>query len=441
MVKIAFHTLGCKLNFAESSHLLRKFKDNGFEEVSFNEKADVYVINTCTVTAVAEKKCKYAIRRAAKLNPNAIIAVIGCFSQINPEEIAKIKGVNLILGNEDKNMLFDKVVNMYGKYLTENNSCEKQPLRDVSENCVSDISHLKSFSPSVSSDDRTRGFLKVQDGCDYFCSYCEIPFARGRSRSCTVNQAVQYVRILEQEGKKETVLTGVNIGDFGKGTTENFFDLIKALDLQTTMQRFRISSIEPDLLSKQIIDFCASSRSFMPHFHIPLQSGSNTVLKLMNRHYTREDFADKVLYIRSVMPHAFIACDVMTGFNGESEKEFQLCVDFLNSLPIAFIHVFPYSDRPDTKADKIPGKVPVHVRKQRSDVLQQLSKKKKRDFYESNIGYTGKILWEETSKNGIMYGFSDNYLRVSRPFDDKLMNSITTEKLSDLSPESDIFIL
>ncbi|MBR1774209.1 MAG: tRNA (N(6)-L-threonylcarbamoyladenosine(37)-C(2))-methylthiotransferase MtaB [Bacteroidales bacterium] len=483
MPSIAFHTLGCKLNFAESSHLLRLFKQKGFQENEFHKVSDVYVINTCTVTSVAEKKCRAAIRQAKKLNPDAVIAVIGCFSQVNAKEIEKIDGVSIILGNDDKNQLVDRVLdyleninsvveNINSNSETKNstkteitqsnttNNSDKQTISSDNQeinlnkqgnnlrktdkntiNAVVDINSVKTFAPSISFEDRTRGFLKVQDGCDYFCTYCEIPFARGRSRSCSVEQAVHYAKLLEQENKKEIVLTGVNIGDFGKGTNENFLDLIKALDSQTSVARYRISSIEPDLLTKDIIDFCANSRAFLPHFHIPLQSGSNVVLKSMNRHYNREEFAEKVLYIQSVMPNCFIACDCLAGFNSETEEEFQSCLDFLASLPIAFIHVFTYSDRPDTKAYRIEGKVPVNERRKRSERLQELSDRKKREFYLRNVGYKAKVLWEEADKEGKMYGFSDNYLRCVKDYDSNLVNQITDESLDILSPDNDLFIL
>lgn len=427
MLSIAFHTLGCKLNFAESSHLLRMFVNEGFVEKSFQDKADVYVVNTCTVTSIAEKKCKLAIRQAHKLNANAVIAVIGCFSQVNAKELAKIEGVDIILGNDNKNQLLDKVKD----YLNDKKMI----------NAVVDINAVKYFTPSISYDDRTRGFLKIQDGCDYFCTYCEIPFARGRSRSCSVEEAVNYAQILEKENKKEVVLTGVNIGDFGKHKGEKFIDLVRALDSRTNIPRYRISSIEPDLLTKEIIDYCASSRAFLPHFHIPLQAGSNNILKAMNRHYTVEEFRDKVLYILSLMPNAFIACDCMTGFNSETEEEFKKCYDFLSSLPIAFIHVFTYSDRPDTKAYRIDGKVPIHIRRQRSEVLQKLSEEKKLQFYTKNIGYQGNVLWEENEKNGKMYGFSDNYLRCVRDYNPNLSNQITKERLQSLDPTTTEFLI
>jgi threonylcarbamoyladenosine tRNA methylthiotransferase MtaB len=289
---IAFHTLGCKLNFAESSDLLRRFINEGYKEVSFKDKADVYVINTCTVTQIAESKCRNSIRQAHHINPKAIIAVIGCFSQVNSKEIEKIEGVNIILGNDDKHLLIEKVKESEKKIVNN----EKKDI----DNSVIDISSLKTFYSSYSSNDRTRAFLKVQDGCDYFCTYCEIPFARGRSRSCKIEEAVNDAKTLAKEGKKEIVITGVNIGDFGKGTSETFLDFIKALDKVEEIGRYRISSIEPDLLSKEIIDFCYSSRAFLPHFHIPLQSGSNKVLKTMKRRYLREEFADKVNYIHKL---------------------------------------------------------------------------------------------------------------------------------------------
>ncbi|MCF0210400.1 MAG: tRNA (N(6)-L-threonylcarbamoyladenosine(37)-C(2))-methylthiotransferase MtaB [Bacteroidales bacterium] len=433
MRKIAFHTLGCKLNFAESSDLLRRFIKEGFTECSFHEKADVYVVNTCTVTAIAEKKGRNAIRQAHKLNPEALIAVIGCFAQVNAKEIEKIEGVGLILGNDNKHLLIDKVV----QWQKERELSKTHPLH----NCVIDISTLKSFYSSISFSDRTRGFLKVQDGCDYFCSYCEIPFARGRSRSCSIEQAVRDAEVLAKENKKEVVITGVNIGDFGKDSDEDFLGLIKALDKIDAIKRYRISSIEPNLLTKEIIDFCAESRSFMPHFHIPLQAGSNIVLKTMRRRYTREDFAEKVLYIKKIMPEAFIACDVMTGFNTESDKEFQSSYDFLKALPLAFIHVFTYSDRPDTKVQHIPDSVPVHIRKERSDILQKLAFEKKKEFYTQNIGYEGNVLWEESNKDGKMYGFTDNYIRVQRAFDAKKINEISHETLLKLSEDKEFFVL
>ncbi len=425
MPKIAFHTLGCKLNFAESSDLLRRFVAEGYQEVTFKEKADVYVINTCSVTAVAEKKCRNAIRQAHSINSQSLIAVIGCFAQVNAKEIENIEGVGIIFGNDNKHLLLEKVKQWY-KY------------REL-QNFVRDISRLHSFCSSVSFSDRTRGFLKVQDGCDYFCSYCEIPFARGRSRSCSIREAVNDAKLLAKENKKEVVLTGVNIGDFGKRRDENFLGLIKELDKIEEIKRYRISSIEPDLLTKEIIDFCTLSRAFMPHFHIPLQSGSDKVLKMMKRNYDTSLFKEKVLYIKEKMPNCFIACDVMTGFNGEGENEFLECFDFLHSLPIAFIHVFTYSERPDALATKLPEKVPVRQRKIRSEKLQQLAIEKKHIFHTQNTGRKYNVLWEENQKDGYMYGFTDNYIRVRSVFDAKKVNTIEPVTLNKLYENKDFF--
>ncbi len=425
MPSIAFHTLGCKLNFAESSHLLRTFKQHNFEDKSFNELADVYVINTCTVTAVAEKKCRAAIRQANRLNSQAVIAVIGCFSQVNAKEIEKMEGVDIILGNDDKNKLFEKV-----------NQC-LEDRKFVNE--VVDIKNLRYFSPSFSSDDRTRGFLKVQDGCDYFCSYCEIPYARGRSRSCSIKEAVRYAQLLENEGKREIILTGINIGDFGKGTSENFLGLIQALDSQTAVARYRISSIEPDLLTTDIITFCASSQKIVPHFHIPLQSASNTVLESMKRNYTCEEFSHKVQQIKTLMPDAFIACDVMCGFNTETEAEFEKSYDILSNLPISFLHVFTYSERPDASTARIGGKVPMAERRKRTEILQSLSEKKKKEFYLSQVGKQVSVLWEETNKDGKMCGFSENYVRCQTDYNEGLRNKITKHSLYNFNTLENIF--
>jgi threonylcarbamoyladenosine tRNA methylthiotransferase MtaB len=415
---IAFHTLGCKLNFAESSDLARRFAQSGYKQVDFKEKADVYVVNTCTVTQIAEKKCRNAIRQAHSLNPNAIIAVIGCFSQLNPEQIENIEGVDIILGNDDKHKLVDYV-------LTHQKT-------NTPTNQVFDISHLKTFYTSYSSDDRTRSFLKVQDGCDYFCTYCAIPHARGRSRNENIETIIACAKELAKENKKEVVLTGVNIGDFGKSTNETFLQLIKRLDEIEEIQRYRISSIEPNLITEEIIDFCTTSRAFLPHFHIPLQSGDNKILKLMHRKYERELFAQRVNYIKEKMPHAFIAADVIVGFPQETEEDFQSTYNFIESLPLAFLHVFTYSERPNTIAAKMEGKVPISERRRRSQELQKLSLKKKQQFYERNQGNKVSVLWEADNENGLMFGFSENYIRVARPFDEKYINHITEETLEEI---------
>lgn len=427
MATIAFHTLGCKLNFAESSDLARRFSAQGYNQVDFKQKADVYVLNTCTVTQIAEKKCRNAIRQAHSLNPEAIIAVIGCFSQLNSNVIETIEGVDIILGNDDKHKLVDYVLNHH-KTLSPTNK-------------VFDISHLKTFYTSYSSDDRTRSFLKVQDGCDYFCTYCAIPFARGRSRNKDIETIIGCAKQLAKEGKKEVVLTGVNIGDFGKSTNETFLDLIKRLDEIEEIKRYRISSIEPNLITKEVIDFCANSRAFLPHFHIPLQSGDNKILKLMHRKYERELFAERVNYIKEKMPLAFIAADVIVGFPQETKEDFLSTYKFIESLPLAFLHVFTYSERPNTIAAKMQGKVPIAERRERSKELQKLSLEKKIKFYEKNCGNKEKILWEADNENGMMFGFSGNYIRVARPFEEKYINQITEEELTKLDKSKQYFKL
>ncbi len=419
MKKVAFHTLGCKLNFAESSDLARTFTQNNYEQVSFKDFADVYVINTCTVTQVAEKKCRNAIRQANNINHNATIAVIGCFAQLNPKEIAEIEGVDIILGNADKHKLFEYI--------------ESKEKFDEHFKEVVPIDNVKEFVPSYSFEDRTRSFLKIQDGCDYFCSYCAIPFARGRSRSDTIENTIKKAIELEKEGKKEVVLTGVNIGDFGKHQGEDFFGLIKELDKIENIERYRISSIEPNLITNEIIDFVSKSRSFLPHFHIPLQGGTNFLLKRMKRKYDRELFEDRLRYIKQVMPHAFIAADIIIGFPGESQEEFDATIDFIESLPLSALHVFTYSERPNSLAIKFDNKVSMNIRKKRSLIIQDISDRKKKEFYENNIGYKAKVLWESDNDKGRMYGFSDNYIRVCRKFDERYINTITQETLTHLN--------
>ncbi|MFA6199916.1 MAG: tRNA (N(6)-L-threonylcarbamoyladenosine(37)-C(2))-methylthiotransferase MtaB [Bacteroidales bacterium] len=427
MKKVAFHTLGCKLNFAESSDLARTFTQNGYEQVSSKEFADVYIVNTCTVTQVAEKKCRNAIRQANHINSDAIIAVIGCFAQLEPQEIAKIEGVDIILGNADKHKLFEYISN-------------KEVFAEHWNN-VEDIANVKEFVPSYSSNDRTRSFLKIQDGCDYFCTYCAIPYARGRSRSETIENTILKAKELEKEGKKEVVLTGVNIGDFGKHNNETFFDLIKELDKIEHIERYRISSIEPNLITNDIIDFVKQSRSFLPHFHIPLQAGTNLLLERMKRKYNRELFAQRINYINQVMPNAFIAADIIVGFPGETDEEFNSTIEFINSLPLAALHVFTYSERPNSLAINFDGKVPINIRKKRSLVLQDISNNKKKEFYKTNIDYNAKVLWESDNEKGMMFGFSDNYIRVARKFEEKYINAITEETIQTLSTNKDYFLI
>lgn len=427
MKKVAFHTLGCKLNFAESSSLAGIFIQNDYQQVSFKEFADVYVVNTCTVTQVAEKKCRNAIRQANKINPEATIAVIGCFAQLQPKEISEIEGVDIILGNADKHKLFDYLNN------------KERFFEHWKE--VKNIDDVKEFVPSYSTGDRTRSFLKIQDGCDYFCTYCAIPYARGRSRSDTVATTVEKAYELAKEGKKEVVLTGVNIGDFGKHQNETFFALIKELDKVEQIERYRISSIEPNLITEEIVDFVKSSRSFLPHFHIPLQAGTNYLLERMQRKYNRELFAERVNYIHKIMPHAFIAADIIVGFPGEDEKEFASTIEFIESLPLSALHVFTYSERPNAKSINFDGKIPVNIRKKHSLILQNISNTKKKEFYKRNIGYIGKILWESDKHDDMMFGFSDNYLRVGRKYDKRYINTITQEKLNNLSKDEEYFVI
>lgn len=427
MKTIAFHTLGCKLNFAESSFLAGGFAERGYTQVAFKEKADVYVINTCTVTQVAEKKCRNAIRQANKLNPEAIVAVIGCMSQLKDKEIAKIKGVDIILGNDDKRKLIDLVENHKKNTTVENHVC--------------DISRLHSFYPSYSSSDRTRSFLKIQDGCDYFCTYCAIPYSRGRSRSGDIASTVACAEELAKQGKKEVVLTGVNIGEFGKQSGETFLELIRELDKIEGIERYRISSIEPNLITEKTVDFCAASKKFLPHFHIPLQSGSNKILHLMKRKYDRELFAERVNYINRCMPHAFIAADVIVGFPHETAEDFAEAKDFIASLPLAALHVFTYSERPGTPAANMPESVPMSERHRRSMELQELSDRKKEAFYRANKGRKANVLWEADNEDGMMYGFTENYIRVGRKFDERYINKITEETIEIIDHEHKSYIV
>lgn len=427
MKTIAFHTLGCKLNFAESSFLAGGFAERGYTQVAFKEKADVYVINTCTVTQVAEKKCRNAIRQANKLNPEAIVAVIGCMSQLKDKEIAKIKGVDIILGNDDKRKLIDLVENHKKNTTVENHVC--------------DISRLHSFYPSYSSSDRTRSFLKIQDGCDYFCTYCAIPYSRGRSRSGDIASTVACAEELAKQGKKEVVLTGVNIGEFGKQSGETFLELIRELDKIEGIERYRISSIEPNLITEKTVDFCAASKKFLPHFHIPLQSGSNKILHLMKRKYDRELFAERVNYINRRMPHAFIAADVIAGFPHETAEDFAEAKAFIASLPLAALHVFTYSERPGTPAANMPESVPMSERHRRSMELQELSNRKKEAFYQANKGRKANVLWEADNEDGMMYGFTENYIRVGRKFDERYINEITEETIEIIDHKHKSYIV
>ena len=413
--KVAYKTLGCKLNFAETSTIARSLEDVGFRTAKPGEVADVCIINTCSVTEVADRKDRQAIKQMRSQHPGAYIVVIGCYAQLKPEEIAKIEDVDLVLGMQHK---FEVV-----KHLL---SLEKEQETKMYHTERKDISV---FFPSCTQGDRTRFFLKVQDGCDNFCSYCTVPIARGRSRNGSIADTVKQATQAAASGAKEIVISGVNIGDFGKSTGETFFDLVKALDTVEGIERYRISSIEPDLLTDEIIEFCARSKKFVPHFHIPLQSGCDEVLALMKRHYKRQLFADKVNAVKRLMPDAFIGVDVIVGTNGETEAYFQDAVSFLESLDVSQLHVFSYSERPNTQALKIAGRVPAQKKKERSDLLHALSEKKRLAFYESQQGKMMTVLWEDKRSGGKMHGFTENYIRVEADFDKSKVNTITEVRL------------
>jgi len=408
--KVAYHTLGCKLNFAETSAIGKQLSDEGFVKVRPGEQADVCIINTCSVTDTADHKCRQAINRLNRHHPNAIMVVTGCYAQLKPDEIASITGVDLVLGANEKFSILE--------YLNKLDS-DKQ-----GEIYRSEISNVTGFKPSCSRDDRTRYFLKVQDGCDYHCTYCTIPLARGRSRNANIEETVAMAKQAITEGAKEIVLTGVNTGDFGKSTGENFFDLVKALDAMPDDIRFRISSIEPNLLTDEIIDFVSHSQHFMPHFHIPLQSGSNEVLQLMKRRYTRETFAQKISTIKRIMPDAFIGVDVIVGVKGETNELFEKARTFITSLDISQLHVFSYSERAGTKMLEIEHTVSNTERKHRSEVLHLMSDEMLKSFYEKQTGKTAQVLWEGRQNGENMVGFTNNYIRVERSYDKNLVNTI-----------------
>ena len=416
----AFYTLGCKLNFSETSTIARNLKDAGYKKVEFHEPADVYVINTCSVTDNADKKCKKIVQQALKHSPGAYIAIIGCYAQLKPEEISKIPGVDLVLGANEKFNL--------AEHLKDFSKTDKAIIYNT------EIKSVNSFKAAFSEGDRTRTFLKVQDGCDYFCSFCTIPLARGFSRSDTVANTLEQAKKAILGGAKEIVLTGVNIGDFGKNTNENFFDLIKALNKLEGVERFRISSIEPNLLTNEIIEFVSKSEKFLPHFHIPLQSGSNKILKAMRRRYERELYAERVNKIKSLMPHAAIGVDVIVGFPSESKEDFLDTYEFINGLDVSYLHVFTYSERENTTALRINGVVPVNERNERSKQLHILSEKKKRFFYEQNTNKVYPVLFEAENDGGTMYGFTSNYIKVSIPYDPILVNEIKDFKFSECKP-------
>jgi threonylcarbamoyladenosine tRNA methylthiotransferase MtaB len=418
---VAFHTLGCKLNYSETSTLARNLEADGFEKRAFTDPADVYVINTCSVTENADKECRMLVRRIQRQAPEALVVVTGCYAQLKPKEIAAIPGVDLVLGAAEKFNL--------SQHLAELSK------GDPSKICSCDIDSVSGFHSSWSQGDRTRTFLKVQDGCDYSCSFCTIPMARGKSRSDTVRQVVANAQKLASEGVREIVLTGVNLGDFGHGPHgnekggEDFFQLIKALDRQTSISRYRISSIEPNLLTDEIIDFVAQSRAFMPHFHIPLQSGSDKLLGLMRRRYKRQLYADQVARIKQLMPHCAIGVDVIVGFPGETDALFQETCEFLDLLDVSYLHVFTYSERANTHALDIKPVVPVTVRHKRNKTLRNLSYMKLQYFTEQHCGKKRPVLFEGHQKGGMMEGYTDNYLRIQTAFRPEWANQIVDWKL------------
>ena len=419
--KVAFHTLGCKLNFSETSTIARDFVSNGFKKVDFSESADIYVINTCSVTENADNRFKSIVKQALSVNSNAFIIAIGCYAQLKPQELADLNGVDLVLGAKEKFNIMDYINDLSKQDICKIHSCE--------------IDEADFYVGSYSYGDRTRAFLKVQDGCDYKCTYCTIPLARGISRSDKLDNILSNAKNISQKGIKEIVLTGVNIGDYGKGEFGNkkhnhtFLEMIKALDSVEGINRLRISSIEPNLLKNESIEFVSKSNSFVPHFHIPLQSGSNFILKKMKRRYLREVYEDRVNQINSIMPHACIGVDVIVGFPGETEELFLETYNFLNKLDVSYLHVFTYSERQNTEASTMKGSVPMKVRKKRSKLLRGLSVKKRRSFYEKSIGSNRTVLFEGENKSGYIHGFTENYIRVRHPWDPRLVNTLKKVKL------------
>lgn len=420
---VAFNTLGCKLNFAESSQIYSFFKEKGFKLVPFSQVADFYVINTCTVTANANKKSRNAIQRAISKNKNAIVIVTGCYTQTGLEELKKIEGIDYIFGANDKEEI-KKIIDHAAKF-------------DSPGIITTEHKEMKTFFPAVSQDDRTRTFLKIQDGCDYFCSYCTIPYARGRSRNMSIKDVLQKIEEEVEKGTKEIILTGVNIGDFGKSTSESFYDLLKAIVQQNKIPRLRIGSIEPDLLNEDIIKLIADSEIIMPHFHIPLQSGDNELLKIMKRKYTTELFKNRIDYIRKHIPDAFIGIDLIVGMNGETNEIFERSYNFIMSLDISYIHYFQYSERKNTPALNFTPKVSSQVKNERAKLINQLCEEKNKKFLEKNIGKTQNVLFESKKKNDKIFGFTENYIRVSAPLKPELINKIIPVKLKGFDFDND----
>ncbi len=415
----AYYTLGCKLNFSETSTIGRTLTAEGFAKIDFEDGADVYVINTCSVTEQADKKCRNIVRKALSYNPDAFIVVIGCYAQLKPQEIVAIEGVDLVLGANEKFNITEHLSDLQKK---------ESPIIINKE-----IKETKEFVPGYSIGDRTRSFLKVQDGCNYFCSFCTIPLARGRSRSANIKETVAKAKELAQTGVKEVVLTGVNIGDFGNGTDENFYGLIQELDNIQGIERFRISSIEPNLLTDEIIEFVANSKKFVPHFHIPLQSGSDKLLDSMRRRYKSDLYRSRVEKIKELMPDCAIGVDVIVGYPGETDEEFLKTYKMLNELPVSYLHVFTYSERDNTTALRIKDVVPVNVRRDRNKMLRILSEKKKRSFYEANVGKQASVLFEASENNGMMHGFTNNYIKVETFYNPLMVNQISEVNLTEVN--------
>ncbi len=424
---VAFHTLGCKLNFSETSAIGRQLKDAGYEKKEFDAGADVYVINTCSVTENADKECRKIVRDALHVSPDAFVVIIGCFAQLKPKEIAAIHGVDLVLGASEKFNLVNYLEDIHKREFADVHACE--------------IEDANFFVDAWSFGDRTRAFLKVQDGCDYTCAFCTIPLARGKSRSDTIENVLKNAKHVASLGTKEIVLTGVNLGDFGKGFNggknkeEDFSELVHALDELDGIERIRISSIEPNLLKDEIIEFVSTSKRFVPHFHIPLQSGSDKILKSMRRRYLRDVYENRVTKIKTLLPHCCIGVDVIVGFPGETEEDFLETYDFLNQLDISYLHVFTYSERPNTDAIVMEGIVPIHERRKRNKMLRILSEKKLRNFYVQHEGTDRPVLFEHENRDGQMFGYTDNYIKVKFPYDENLANKITEVNLSRI--ESD----
>lgn len=425
--KVAFYTLGCKLNFSETSTIARSFTEEGFDRVDFSENADIYVINTCTVTENADKRFKTIVKQAQKINPNAFVAAVGCYAQLKPQELADVDGVDLVLGATEKFKITDYLNDLSKNDFGEVHSCE--------------IEEADFYVGSYSIGDRTRAFLKVQDGCDYKCTYCTIPLARGISRSDALENVLKNAKEIANQNIKEIVLTGVNIGDYGKGEFGNkthehtFLDLVTQLDKVEGIERLRISSIEPNLLKNETIDLVSKSRAFVPHFHIPLQSGSNEILKKMKRRYLRELYVDRVSKIKEVMPNACIGVDVIVGFPGETDELFLETYNFLNELDISYLHVFTYSERDNTEASEMVGIVPMNVRNKRSKMLRGLSVKKRRAFYESQLGLTKTVLFESENKEGYIHGFTENYVKVKTPWNPELVNTLHDIELTKIDED------